>query len=453
MSAAELPELPAQKTTDLVVVGDHHQSAVEVRGNIVHLRDVSVAHAEAAAVLRAALRDGGDEAALDLIRRALPVGLVAVSLTAAANAAVDTGAVERTLTAFQEGLQARSTAAVEALDAAVAQLSSADTQLAGVAAQALNQLPAQLERLLAGEAVGVREAVRDAASAVQSAGLADLRSALSQHSELVRAVLTDQNGPLSGLRRDVLTQLDTTRRELLDQVTGVRGLLAAIEAGRAATTTRRTTRAAGAEWESHVNALVNEIASGAGDYYTSTGDTPAAGGTRRNGDGVVTLGARPGHGEVRIVVEAKTRAKPMTAAAWARELAQSMQLRQAAAAIALVPDSSQLPAGAHLFCRVAPNAYVVVADDGGTAARLVYMTVKEVILLTMAAAHRGSEINRETVGALITQAVDSLTGFDEMAKHVNTARASLEKSLQHGLASRKGIHENLTRALAALNPH
>ena len=61
---------------------------VSVDGDIVTLRELSVNHAEAASLVRSHENEHGPDAAADLVRRALPVGLVALSM---GTAAIDTG--------------------------------------------------------------------------------------------------------------------------------------------------------------------------------------------------------------------------------------------------------------------------------------------------------------------------------------------------------------------------
>ncbi|MGN6243594.1 MAG: hypothetical protein ACTHQ3_07950 [Motilibacteraceae bacterium] len=451
MSVAELPDLPVQKTEANAAPGRRAGGAVQIRGDFVHLHEVALRHREAAAILAAAVKEGGEQAALELIGRALPVGLVAVSI---GSHAIDTGGLERSLSSFHATVREQSTAAAAAIEAAVQQLSSADARLAGIAAQALGQLPGQLERLMAGEAQSVRDAVAQAVSQVQSAGLNELRAALAEHSRAVHAVLSVEDGPVRTLRGDLLTAVDASRRELAEHMTTIRAQLQAAEAARTATAAQRTTRQAGAEFETAANSLMAGVCAASGDYYTEVGSIPAPGGTRRSGDGLITLASTStGGAEVKIVVEAKTRTKALTASQWARELASSMQLRGAAAALALVPDAAQLPNGASLFCRVAPNAFVVAADDGGRAARLVFLTMKEVLHLTALAANGGGDINREAVETLIRGALDELTGLDELTRLINSATSALGRALEQGLRVKQGVHGNLTRAVTALNPH
>ncbi|MGN6243886.1 MAG: hypothetical protein ACTHQ3_09470 [Motilibacteraceae bacterium] len=450
MSLTEIPDLPVQTTGTNSSPAHVAGRAVQIRGDLVHLREVTVRHEEAAAILAAALKQSGEQGALDLIARALPVGLAA---SVAGSSSVSSGLLERSLHDFQRKVESHSAAAADAIEAAVQQLSSADTRLAGVAAQALGQLPGQLEKLMAGEAQSVRDAVAQAISQVQAAGMTELRAALAEHSRAVHAVLTVDDGPVRTLRGDLLTAVDASRGELAEHMTTIRAQLSAAEAARTTAAAQRTTRQAGAEFESAANALMAGICAASGDYFTEVGSTPAPGGTRRSGDGLITLApTSTGGAEVKIVVEAKTRTKPLTASQWARELASSMQLRGATAAIGLVADASQLPNGASTLCRVAPNAFVVAVDDGGKALRMVHLTLKEVLQITSLAANGGGDINKEAIEALIRGAFDELTGLDEMARLVNSATSALGRALEQGLRVKQGVHGSLTRALTALNP-
>ena len=149
---------------------------VEIAGNALVLRDVTIHHAEAVAIGRRHLTEQGPDALLDLVRRALPVGLLA--LTAGA-AAADTGAIQRTLDDFARNVDHRSNDALARLDATLERLSHDEQTVAEAAHRTLGLPPAQLERVFSGEAASVRSAVTEAAGAVQDTGVLEVRAALT----------------------------------------------------------------------------------------------------------------------------------------------------------------------------------------------------------------------------------------------------------------------------------
>lgn len=459
MSVAEIPSQTARPravgSTDPAGPGTETDAArpvdaaasVQVREGRVLLHQFTVEHGESAALVAAALAEGGLPAAESLLRRALPVGVMAVAVGASA---VDSGAIDRTLTGFAEQVHARSEATVAAIDAAVARLAGADTALAQVAGQALNRLPDQLSRVLAGEAGHVQDAVSQAARAVQAEGLAELRGALSQHTEAVRSVLSLEQGPVQTMRRDLLGQIEATRRELTEQLGSVSGLLLAAQAAQSATKAARTTRAAGADFEAQVHQLMGALSAEAGDRYEAVGDIPAGGGTRRGGDGLVTVSrvvAGPAR-ELRILVEAKNRARPLAQQAWVRELTDSMRQRGAQGAIALVPEPAQVPGGG-ILARVADTCWVVAADDPERV-RLVLLTMRE--LLAVLTGPRGQDgADLEKVQALVQQALSGLEQLDEVARLCRAAQNSLTRLLETGGQVKRTLQASLTGALQALD--
>jgi hypothetical protein len=196
--------------------------AVQVDGDRIVVRDLTVAHAEAAALVRRRLQEDGLESVAELLRRAIPVGLVALSM---GSAAVDTGAITRTLDAFADRVDTKSQLAMTRLEETLTQLQAGEQAVADAARHVLGQLPSQVETVLAGEAATVRAAVVDAARSVQTSGLQQLSAALAEHSQSVRNALSlDREGPVRMLRQELVTEIHGTRRELAEQLTALRGM-------------------------------------------------------------------------------------------------------------------------------------------------------------------------------------------------------------------------------------
>jgi len=410
------------------------------------IQALTVVSVEAAALVRSTLDDGGSEAVTDLIRRALPVGLVALSLT---TAATDTSAMAATLQRFQEQVDERSRTAIVGLDQTLAGLRAGEVTIMEAANKVLEQLPARVDAALGGEAGNVRLAVAQAARSVQDAGMAEIRSSLAAHAETVRNGLSlDRDSPVQMLRRDVLAHLDASRKELSEQLTVVRGLLQVAEAQKVASA--KNSRAVGADWEATANAIAHCVVAAAGDRYAATGSTSGPLGSARTGDGVATLSsAITGHGkDVRVVIEAKRRSRVMSAQAFKKELATSRQVRQAAGALALVPSMREVPGGGR-WCRVDDLSWVVAADDQ-EALGLIYLILRELVSLVAVQQAGGSEVDVVKAQAQIKMALSALSDFDQIARLTTEAQTSLTRLFEVGRNVKTRLHEALMGSLSTL---
>jgi len=188
------------------------ETTVRLDGDSLAIRALTITHPEAAALARKHVADHGADSLPEMVRRALPIGIVCLTL---GSAGMDSGSMQRTLDTFAGQVDAASTAALGELERATTALRAGEQDLATRAARVLERLPERVEAALAGEAASVRVQVSAAAAEVQAAGLADIRAALAQHSEAVRNALSlDQEGPIRVLREDVLRMVDSTRAEL-----------------------------------------------------------------------------------------------------------------------------------------------------------------------------------------------------------------------------------------------
>ena len=422
-------------------------SRVRVIGDVITIEHLSVVHGEAAAMLQAQVASGGPDSAADVLRRAVPVGLVALSLT---SAGLDSGAVQRTLDTFAAALDERSQAALTGLDETLMRLSQGEHTLETAAQAALAQLPTQLERVLAGEGGNVKSAVLQAAHEAQGAALVEMRAALEEHSRAVRQSLSlDADGPVHALRRDLLSHVDATRRELGEQMSSVRAMLQAGQAQKAASA--KSTRAVGLEWEAAAMAIANSVITAAGDRFEATGSRPAAGGTTRVGDGVSTVSrVITGRGrELRIVVEAKKRSKPMSAAQLRQEIAAGRQVRDAAAGLVLVPTPEEVPGGG-LFARVDDYGFVCAANDPEIVS-LVYCVLRELTTLLGSSSDDRTGVDLDRVEAHIAIALSALEELSEVARLSLQAEKSMQNLRAVGGRVTKKIHEALTSGLAVLH--
>ena len=420
--------------------------AVVVVADRVVIQGLTIVSAEAAAIVRSTLDDGGPEAVTSLVRRALRVGLLALSMS---TAATDTGAMQRTLDDFRDQVEASSRTAIDELDQTLARMREGEATITSAAQNVLLQLPAQLDAVLGGEAVNVRLAVAEATRSVQDAGMTEIRSALAAHAETVRNGLSlDRDSPVQMLRRDVLAHLDASRKELSEQLTVVRGLLQVADAQKVASA--KNSRAVGADWEAAANAIAHSVVTSAGDRYAATGSTSGPLGSARSGDGLVTLSsAITGHGEeVRVVIEAKRRSRVMSAQAFKKELATSRQVRQAAGALALVPTMREVPGGGR-WCRVDDLSWVVAADDEEAVA-LIYLILRELVSLVAVQQVDGNEVDMGKAQAQIKMALSALSEFDEIARLTTDAQKNLTRLFEVGRNVKTKIHEALMGSLSTL---
>ena len=423
--------------------------AVKVTGDTMVIHDLSVTHGEAAAFVRGHLAEHGADAAADLVRRAVPVGLVALSL---GTAGIDTGSLTRTLDAFADRVDAKSEAALANLDQTLTRLRGGEEAVARTANAVLDNLPAQVEAALAGQAGTVRASVMEAARAVQAAGIQDLTTALARHSESVRDALSlDREGPVRMLRQDLLEELSGTRRELGEQLALVKGLVEAAQVAK--TAGAKSSRAIGAAIEDDAMALCHDVVTAAGDMFERTGGQPGAGGTtRRTGDGVATLSqAITGHGrQVRIALESKSRTRPLSAKAYRDEVANACRVRDAAGGLVLVPTNAEVPGGGS-FARVDTCAYVVSTEQSATL-ELIYLLLREQVAMLTIRQDDGSEVDLTQVEARLNLALAGISQLDEVGRLANQAKNSLEKLIVLGRDTQQKVRETLTEGVALMHP-
>ncbi|GAB3069167.1 hypothetical protein [Pedococcus soli] len=423
---------------------------VDVTADSLVLTNLVVPHPETVAIARRQLTEHGPDALADLIRRAVPVGLLALTTGAAAT---DTAVIQRTLDDFARNVDDRSAAALAGLNQTLDRLRDGEQAVAKAAQDALSRLPAQLESVLSAEAGNVRAAVAEAARAVQDTGTAEVRAALTQHSESVRNALSlDREGPVQSLRSDILAELNGTRRELSEQMTTVRGLLTAAQATTKASA--KNSRAIGADWEEHAMGLIADVCAAAGDQFTAVGAQRGVNATtRRTGDGLVTLSpAITGHGRtsVHVVVEAKKRSRPMTAQALKAEAITAREVRGAAGCLILVPTPAEVPGGGR-FARVDDLSFVVAADDPDTLS-LVYLTTRELVALVTVRQHGDDGVDIAKAQAQLQHALTLLSEFDDVGRLAGAAKKNLESLLLTGARVRTRLHDALTAGLATLHP-
>jgi len=253
------------------------------------------------------------------------------------------------------------------------------------------------------------------------------------------------------LRQDLLNELAGTRQELGEQLTVVRTLVESARVHKEASA--KSSRAVGAEWEEHALGIAHAVVTSAGDLFEATGAQPGVGGTtRRTGDGVATLSpAITGHGpQVRIVLECKKRSRPLTAKAHREEVSRARQVRDASAALVLVPTPDEVPGGG-LFARVDDFAFVVAAQDPETVG-LLYLLLREMVAVLTVRQSDDSELDLTQVEARLSLALSTMDEFDEVGRLAVQAQKSLQKLVGIGQAAQKKARNALIEGVALLHP-
>src|ERR1019366_3328814 len=151
---------------------------------------------------------------------------------------------------------------------------------------------------------------------------------------------------------------------------------------------------------------------------------------------------------VRVVLEAKTRDRPLTAAKWREELTSSRYPRDASGGLAIVPDAGQMPGG-RLFARVGERLFVGVADP--PIVSLVYLVLREWVALATDSGSDSDPVSVSKASSRIAQALTALNDLEEITRHVTAATRSLEKIRDVGTTVRTRVEQSLNDGLAALS--
>lgn len=428
-------------------------TAVTVNGETLVIHDLSIAHPEAAAFVRGQLAEHGHDAATEMVRRAIPVGLVALSL---GTAGIDSGSFTRSLDSFAAKVDAKSQAAIIGLDEAIARLQAGEQAVAQTATSVLEKLPAQVEAALAGQAGNVRASVAEATRAVQAAGLQELTTTLDRFSGTITGSLSlDREGPVRMLRQDLLEVLNGFRNEFGDKLVNLTSIIETAHSAQDAAQRAgaKSTRQVGAANEDAALAMLEQIATAAGHMVERTGGQSGVDGTtRRTGDGVVTLSqAITGHGpSVRLVIEAKHRTRPLTVKQYREEIAAGCRVRDAAGGLVLVPTRAEVP-GEGAFARVDSYAYVVAYDDPETVSLILQILVEQVAILKIRQGD-GTDVDLVQVEARVEQALADLSQLDEVGRLAVQAHKALEKLIALGRDTQSKIRVNLGDAVARMHP-
>ena len=193
--------------------------------------------------------------------------------------------------------------------------------------------------------------------------------------------------------------------------------LVAIEAAAAARGAERArSTAKGADFEDLLEAMLGDLARGAGDLLDRTGTEAGAVMKSKKGDFVLTLDSRVARGcDLRVVVEAKDR--PMSMRAIRDELREAKENRGAAIGL-VVFTAKHAPTGVAPFNVVGDDVYCVVDPDAPEPATL-EAAVRLARLLALASlAEHEVDVDPAAIAA-------ALTAIREQLELVRTLKAQL----------------------------
>lgn len=331
MEAARIVQLPAPGRTG---------PCVRIQGERLVIEQVTVVDAGLSRFV--AERDEAERPLL--IERALRIGLTALQ---DAGVTLDVDLVRHEFESLLQRTEAANEKAARALDVVLRQnFSDGD-----------GRLPRTLERFL-----GDRGQLRAFVNDLFDEGKRD--SAIGRMRSLLGGYFDGDGSRLAQLLDPTRlgSPLHQFRSEISDGFAKVHDRLTAIEAAAAARSTERARSAAkGADFEAVVEAVLGDVARGAGDLVERTGDAAGDVIRSRKGDFLVTLDTSATKGtELRIVVECKDR--PVSLRAIREELEGAKRNRAACVGLVIFSEA-HAPAGMAPFDVRSGDVYCVVDPE------------------------------------------------------------------------------------------
>ena len=217
------------------------------------------------------------------------------------------------------------------------------------------------------------------------------------------------------------TRLNSPMHQFRQEMTaGFKSLeerLVAIEAAASARGAERArSTAKGGDFEDLLEAMLADLARGAGDLLDRTGTEAGAVMKSKKGDFVLTLDTRIARGcDVRVVIEAKDR--PMSMRAIREELREAKENRGAAVAV-VVFSEAHAPTGIAPFNLVGDDVYCVIDPDAPEPATLEAAIRLARLLALTSLVERDVEVDAVAIAG-------ALTAIREQLEVVRTLKAQL----------------------------
>jgi hypothetical protein len=207
------------------------------------------------------------------------------------------------------------------------------------------------------------------------------------------------------------------RQEMTAGFKSIEERLVAIEAAAAARGAERARSAAkGGDFEDLLEAMLGDLARGAGDLLDRTGTETGAVLKSKKGDFVLTVDPRAARGaDIRLVIEAKDR--PMSMRAIRDELRDARENRSAAGAV-VVFTPAHAPTGIAPFSLVGDDVYCVIDPDDPERATLEAAVRLARLLALTSLVEREVDVDPATIAA-------ALTAIREQLEVVRTLKSQL----------------------------
>jgi hypothetical protein len=274
--------------------------------------------------------------------------------------------------------------------------------------------------------------------------LRKITDAIQKTDATMRASFTldDKQSPLSRLRGELLEVIGGLVRSNTDFQSDVRKELAEIKVKRAEAARSATH---GRTFECAFNEAIEREAGRVGDIYESVGATPSKG-TRKVGDGVLTLGPDSAAPGVRVVCEAKAN-KSYTSKQALEELALARQTREAQVGLFVIARQSASDAWEPMR-RVGEDVLVVWDAEDPTSDIFLKagLSVARAIAVRVRAAVEANEQSLAEIEAAIAR-------LQKVAHEVESVEKSARLVTKHGnsiLESAERMRGDLTTQLEAL---
>ena len=221
------------------------------------------------------------------------------------------------------------------------------------------------------------------------------------------------------------------RQEMTDGFKSLEERLVAIEAAASARGAERArSTAKGGDFEDLLEAMLADLARGAGDLLDRTGTDAGSVMKSKKGDFVLTLDARVARGsDVRVVIEAKDR--PMSMRAMRDELREARENRGAAVAV-VVFTPAHAPSGVAPFNLVGDDVYCVIDPEAPEPATL-EAAVRLARLLALASlVEHEVEVDAAAIAAALTAIREQLEAVRSLKAQL-TSISTATKAVWSGL--------------------
>ncbi len=221
------------------------------------------------------------------------------------------------------------------------------------------------------------------------------------------------------------------RQEISAGFKGLEERLVAIEAAAAARGAERARSAAkGGDFEDLLEAMLADLARGAGDLLDRTATEVGTTLKSKKGDFVLTVDARVARGsDLRVVIEAKDR--PMSMRAIREELREAKENRGAAVAI-IVFTPAHAPTGVAPFTLVGDDVYCVI-DPAAPEAATLEAAVRLARLLALASlVEHDVEVDAAAIGVALTAIREQLAVVTALKAQL-TSISNATKAVWSGL--------------------